>query len=151
MTAVCELCRAPVPASQGRESGKRGRPRRGCGAAPPRFCSDNCSFFISRRINAARKRALKKGLAFEINAAYMRCLFDMRCSVTGLRMRVGAPPGLTQSDPLSPSIDRIDSKQGYVMGNVRWVCWAFNRFKADWDDVTARTVLVRMAEGVLRN
>ena len=33
-----------------------------------------------------------------------------------------------------PSLDRIDSRQGYVTGNVQWVCWAANLMKQALDE-----------------
>jgi hypothetical protein len=54
------------------------------------------------------------------------------CEATGLKFdlalkgkRLGA---------LSPSLDKIDPNKGYVNGNVRIVCWLFNRAKGDGSD-----------------
>jgi hypothetical protein len=33
--------------------------------------------------------------------------------------------------PLSPSLDRIDPRFGYVAGNVHVVVWVYNRAKGD--------------------
>ena len=42
---------------------------------------------------------------------------------------------LKQKNPIySTSLDRIDSKMGYIKGNVRWVSRAINWMKNDMDD-----------------
>lgn len=58
---------------------------------------------------------------------------DMRCSVTGVRL---SPKwdGPSRYNPWAPSIDRIDQSRGYVTGNVRPVCWAYNCARQDWPD-----------------
>ena len=51
------------------------------------------------------------------------------CAVSGL------PLDTTKyNHPLSPSIDRIDNSQGYIVGNIRIVSLIFNIARREWDD-----------------
>src|SRR3546814_15533675 len=47
--------------------------------------------------------------------------------------------------PFAPSLDRIDSGQGYLKGNVRLVCTIANFALNQWGD----SVLRRLAHGVV--
>lgn len=46
------------------------------------------------------------------------------CSLSGFGMNP-----LSESSWDRPSLDRIDSRKGYIPGNVQWVCWAVNLMK----------------------
>lgn len=77
-------------------------------------------------LNHCRYRAKKLGREFSLDLEYVRALTaPMVCSVTGLALRWDWSAG-RRRNPLAPSIDRMDNAQGYVHGNVRLVCWAFN-------------------------
>lgn len=81
----------------------------------------------ARLTRGARNRAKRKGIAFDITVGYVRQLWpsDGRCPVLGYRMV------LDRDLDESPSLDRIDPEQGYVMGNVRIISFRANRLKAD--------------------
>lgn len=59
------------------------------------------------------------------------------CDATSMAfdMRVGGPYALT------PSLDRIDSMEGYMRMNVQVVVWAFNAARATWGDAVMLAVL----------
>ena len=50
--------------------------------------------------------------------------------------------------PLSCSVDRIDQQVGYVVGNVRLVCFAVNSFRGQMSDeetlVMAKAIVATM-------
>jgi len=74
-------------------------------------------------LSLARKRAKSYGVPCTLTLMDVRALHaPMRCSATGL------PLAHATSRPraLSPSLDRIVPALGYVPGNVRLVCHAFN-------------------------
>jgi hypothetical protein len=71
-------------------------------------------------------------------------LAPMVCSVTGLPL-TWEHDGSTRANPWAPSIDRIDCSLGYVPGNVRVVCWAFNMMRSDWPDEVIMTVVKSLA------
>lgn len=60
-------------------------------------------------------------------------LAPMTCSATGLSL-TWEHSGSSKANPWAPSIDRIDCSRGYVPGNVRLVCWAFNMMRGDFPD-----------------
>lgn len=56
----------------------------------------------------------------------------MQCEVTGKKLSwQWNGPG---NNPWAPSIDRIDCSKGYIKGNMRVVCWAYNIARRDWPD-----------------
>ena len=85
----------------------------------------------TRRADAV-KRCKKKGLPSTITLAELEALWRRqrgRCMLTGWKMQV-AQGGL--KDPYCLTIDRIDDGLGYVLGNVRLICWMANKAKAAW-------------------
>lgn len=66
-------------------------------------------------------------------------LAPMVCSVTGLPLSLDYA-GESRNNPWAPSVDRIDSSRGYVLGNVRVVCCAFNLARNEWPDDVLRTL-----------
>lgn len=75
---------------------------------------------------------------------------DGRCVVSGLVMTWRQ--GKTQ--PMSISIDRIDSSVGYTKDNVRLVCYQVNAFKNRWTDeqmfTMALAIIANMKKPKLR-
>ena len=56
-----------------------------------------------------------------------------RCAVTGLVL--DTKQGNNQvKNPWGASVDRIDSKKGYVKNNIRLVCHWYNNAKNTWND-----------------
>ncbi len=85
---------------------------------------------------AARFRATAKKLLFDITPEYILSLFQEQmgqCALTGISFELkettvikGVP------NRLAPSIDRIKPSEGYVMGNVRLVCFHANMALGYW-------------------
>ena len=53
---------------------------------------------------------------------------NQRCALTGFLLVLKPHRG----EHRTASLDRIDSKRGYVPGNVQWVHRDINRLKSDW-------------------
>lgn len=70
-------------------------------------------------------------------------LVPMTCSATGLPL-TWEHMGSSKANPWAPSIDRLDCAKGYVPGNVRVVCWAFNQMRGDFPD----EVIVALAKAL---
>jgi hypothetical protein len=87
--------------------------------------------------NSAKTRDLEFALRLEDLEAM---LAPMVCAVTGLPLSVEHPGGSARN-PWAPSVDRIDCSRGYVAGNVRLVCWAFNQMRGDFPDEVVRTLV----------
>ena len=81
----------------------------------------------------AKDRAKKHNLEFNIsrNQVVYWLKFGV-CQATGLKLNLKF--GNEKINPLGPSLDRINPKIGYINGNVRLVCWLFNRAKGDGSD-----------------
>lgn len=67
-------------------------------------------------------------------------LAGMTCSATGLSLSTEWE-GPSGSNPWAPSVDRLDNLLGYVPGNVRVVCWAFNNMRGDFPDEVVETLV----------
>ena len=66
--------------------------------------------------SSARARAKNSGLNFNIEPGDIT--IPDTCPVLGIPME-------------SPSLDRVDSTQGYVRGNIRVISWRANKLKSD--------------------
>lgn len=90
---------------------------------------DDLQYRLRKLLNASRARAKKKNLYHDLQFEEVLEIFpmDMICPVFGCEMEWG----VGSNSPLSPSIDRIDSSQGYTIDNVQIMCWRANRIKAD--------------------
>lgn len=96
-------------------------------------------------IRHARFRAHKQQVPFDLDlhAEEIQRRIDLGfCELTGLAFNLDG--GRTWD---SPSLDRIDPKQGYVIANVRVILHAANSALGDWGEVTmlhlARAVLAK--------
>jgi hypothetical protein len=81
----------------------------------------------------AKDRASKNNLDFNITKDHVVSMLNIGvCQATGLKLNLTF--GKEKLNPLGPSLDRINPKIGYIVGNVRMVCWIFNRAKGDGSD-----------------
>lgn len=97
-------------------------------------------------LGRCRYSAKRRGQECTITVADIEALLaPMVCSVTGLPLTLEAS-GSSKSNPWAPSVDRIDGSKGYVPGNIRVVCWAFNMMRCDFPD----EVVMTLAEALVR-
>lgn len=88
------------------------------------------SWFASIRTGARRR-----DLDIDITLDYIWELFEQqnrKCAISGVELifnKVGENKNVRTA-----SLDRIDSEQGYVEGNVQWVHKTVNRMKSDLSD-----------------
>ena len=78
-----------------------------------------------------RRNASKRGLAFGISIEYAWQVFrrqDGKCALTGQPLQFKSHSEISDG---TASLDRIDSRKGYVKGNVQWVHKHVNTIK--WD------------------
>lgn len=77
-----------------------------------------------------QRGAQTRNLVFSVTPEYLWGLYQTQgglCAVTGLPI----PFNRKVFNPCTASLDRIDSTQGYVEGNVQWVHKDINRMKMD--------------------
>lgn len=80
-----------------------------------------------------RNRAKRRDIEFTITREMVRSWLEVgKCAVTGAAFDITACE--TRQNPNSPSIDRINPKYGYIIGNCRMVTWIYNRAKGDGTD-----------------
>lgn len=75
----------------------------------------------------AKQRAAKSGREFNLNVADIH--IPLNCPVLDIPLR--ATTGKSGAFPNSPSLDRVDNGQGYVVGNVRVISQRANQMKGD--------------------
>lgn len=85
------------------------------------------------------KHAVKRNLEFEISINYAWELFqnqNEKCALSGRNIKLNRQ--YSQNNKLqnkqTASLDRIDSKQGYCVGNVQWVHLILNRMKSNLEE-----------------
>jgi hypothetical protein len=68
-----------------------------------------------------------------------------RCALTGIPFVFERPPEGCKNHPFSLSLDRIDSRRGYLRDNVRFVLTSMNLALSEWGE----SVFRRIAEAYL--
>lgn len=87
-------------------------------------------------------------MEFQIDAHYVRYLFEKsggKCALTGIQFDCNFGSAYSRR-PWAPSLDRIDSKIGYVEGNCRLVCVAVNTALNEWGLDVLRTIAEALLE-----
>lgn len=77
-------------------------------------------------------RAKNRNLEFSISEKYLWDLFlkqDMKCALTGIKIILNKKHNKHKNN--TASLDRIDSKKGYIEGNVQWVHKKINLMKSN--------------------
>lgn len=105
--------------------------------------------FVRGLVYRAKISATARGVEFSIDEAdALACLerASYRCAVTGIDFNLDQH-GNTTKRPFAPSIDRIDSKNGYTRTNIRIVCAAANVAIGAWGE----DVLFRIASSMVKH
>lgn len=97
-----------------------------------------------KMVNAARLRAKKKNLPFDLTFEWAEQRWTGFCELTGIPF---SPRYNTSAGLFSPSIDKIDPKKGYVQSNSRFILFAVNNLKHDGTD----EAMYLVAEALIAN
>jgi len=62
---------------------------------------------------------------------HLKKLLPKSCPILGMKLNYTREKGGKGRQDDSPSIDRIDNTQGYVVGNVHIISWKANRIKSN--------------------
>lgn len=110
------------------------------------YCSSKCQVHFSkiaawnriksdyryrccRLCGSAKYRAKKLNVSFNLDTKYLIDMWEEqqgRCAVSGRIFDLSRPDMYASTRANSPSLDRINSKEGYLKGNVRFVCYQVN-------------------------
>lgn len=96
----------------------------------------------------SRGRARKAGFAHTIGLSDLIALWRQQegcCAVSGIAFSDERVVDAFVTRPFAPSLDRIDSGQGYVLGNIRIVCTIANFALGQWGE----TIVRRLAHGIV--
>lgn len=112
------------------------------------FCNNRCQAKHPKQkdefsdfrmyINYAKRNANNKNFEFNIDLKYLRRIWNKQngiCPLTGWNLIIKSYSN--KSDKLQiyhASLDRIDSKKGYIKGNVRFISIMANYAKHRWND-----------------
>lgn len=91
---------------------------------------------ISKIMFNVKKRAIAKGLPFNLDLKYLCAIAPNKCPVfrTTLLWGYGGGDVPGQVSHNSPSLDRIIPERGYVKGNVAWLSNKANTIKSSADE-----------------
>jgi hypothetical protein len=102
---------------------------------------------LNALFRVSKCRAKKKGYEFTISKADISIPDNCPCCDAKIAVRSGALK--CGPAPESPSLDRIDSRLGYVPGNVAVICWRCNELKrnASLDELRKIVAWLEQYEG----
>lgn len=105
---------------------------------------------IRNAVRSARGRAGKTAKEFrDVEEWALQRMIDQdgRCEVSNWPFSLEKHGSGQAPYPYKPSLDRIDPQQGYVVGNLRLVCWCVNTAMNTW----GVDVYLDVAESALRH
>jgi len=94
-------------------------------------------------VSGARVRAKRMGIEVNITIEDL-APYPSHCPILGIELDYGMKGKRT---PASASIDRINSKLGYVKGNVRIISWRANDVRGD---ATAKELAAVAADATMQ-
>jgi len=88
-------------------------------------------------LNQIQRSAKKRNLEYNILPKYLWLLLEEqnhRCALTGEAIHLSRTIN-NKTKVQTASLDRIDSKRGYIEGNVRWVHKEINQMRSNRSDI----------------
>lgn len=85
--------------------------------------------------SSIKRNARIRNLEFSVSIEYLWELFlkqNRKCALSGIELY--PPEKFTDTKSYNASIDRIDSKKGYIEGNLQWVLKEINVMKMNMSD-----------------
>ncbi len=107
-----------------------------------------CGELSSDYYTTIKHSAIDREFEFNISIEYMWNLFlkqDRKCALSGMEIFFHKKCGEKKFKTVS--LDRIDSKKGYIEGNVQWVHRDINRIKINFDN----DYFIKMCKLVAKN
>lgn len=103
-----------------------------CGTKNPQW--NGFEEISSTKYSEYKRNAKRRNIQFDISIQEMWNVFlnqNKKCALTGEPISFQKN---TRDSNSTASLDRIDSKKGYVIGNVRWILKDLNYMKLDFSD-----------------
>jgi hypothetical protein len=102
--------------------------------------------WVKRMYHRIGRRTERSGRVAELSYSEMVGLLlasNGRCAVSGIRFD-WLKPEHSRCAPFSPTIDRVDSRLGYVAGNCRVVCLSVNIGMREWGEAVMTKIGLAM-------
>lgn len=132
---LCRICGGPMKASM--TAGPSGRFKSDTGICERNLECRRQRVQFSVRFKAVRSSAT--GQPTDLTTGYLVSIWTGRCARLGCG-KVFGPPGGPRND--AATLDRIIPGDGYMQGNVRWLCGRCNRWKQDMTSTEMRAMLL---------
>lgn len=100
---------------------------------------------LLNRIHGVYQRTKDKNLDCNIDLDYLKELWDIqngKCAISGIDMTYTLDEGRVFSNV---SVDKINSKDGYIKGNVQLMCMSVNQLKSDFE----MDVVIKICKNIL--
>lgn len=108
--------------------------------------------YVRHLWSVARIRATARGTAFSLSDEWqLEASRVLSCPITGMPFDESPPQPGQRTNPLSRSLDRIDSAVGYTDANTRVVSVFANLAKNSWSEAQFRMLLLAAAENLTRH
>lgn len=140
MSRLCYRCVKPFT------KGDVGKPSKVCPSCYPKYRRAVTLFY------AAKQRAIKRNLSFDLDVDWIIERLEGKCSVTNLPfqfVRTGNNYGNRHS--LTPSIDKVDPSKGYTKDNCRLVVWWYNVAKQQYNDLNVYHLCLAVVNSLEKN
>lgn len=98
----------------------------------------------SKRWSDIKLTAKKRGIKFDLDIEYAWSLFKKqngKCKLSGIKLKFPR----TSRTLGTASLDRIDSKKGYIRGNIQWVHKKINMMKYNLTNSEFKKLCKRVA------
>lgn len=99
--------------------------------------------------NQIKNNAEVRSLQFEVDMEYLWNLFleqNGKCKLSGMELSLKRKNSKGEKIERTASLDRIDSTQGYIVGNVQWVHKVINQLKWSYDQKFFIDICKKIAE-----
>lgn len=103
-----------------------------CGSCSTHYAWKGVGEMSGSFFSSIRKGAEKRKILFDVSKEYLWNLYikqNRKCSLSGLEIYFVRDRSSQRSCAQTASLDRIDSKKGYIEGNVQWVHKTINIMK----------------------
>lgn len=107
-----------------------------CGCSKNKNTDKTFGSVFNKYFNSVKSAAKSRKIIFTITLKYVKKLFikqKNRCKLSGLKLVFNNKKNYKGYKRITASLDRIDSKKGYIEGNVQWIHKDINYMKCDYN------------------